>query len=159
MYSRSTERRGRTHLPPGYDGSAFRHDTGERRMWEYPTETKVHSGTMIEQGSMIEQARSEQVRSEQDVVREQVPLVEHGSMIEQVRSEQVRSEQVQSAEAKMSPVPVGERDGAAGTFLSGMLDNLGREEWLLLFVILLLLADGSDAWEVILLLCVLLAVR
>lgn len=124
MYSRSTERRGRTHLPPGYDGSAFRHDTGERRMWEYPTETKVHSGTMIEQGSMIEQARSEQA---------------------------------QSAEPKRSPVPVGERD--AGTFLSGMLDNLGREEWLLLFVLLLLLADGSDAWEVILLLCVLLAVR
>lgn len=124
MYSRSTERRGRTHLPPGYDGSAFRHDTGERRMWEYPTETKVHSGTMIEQGSMIEQARSEQARS---------------------------------GEAKLSPVPVGERD--AGTFLTGMLDNLGREEWLLLFVLLLLLADGSDAWEVILLLCVLLAVR
>lgn len=163
MYSRSTERRGRTHLPPGYDGSAFRHDTGERRMWEYPTETKVHSGMIIEQGSMVEQ-----VRSEQDVVREQVPLAEHGSMIEQVqsaqgsmieqaRSAQVRSEQARSTEPKLSPVPVGER--AAGTFLTGMLDNLGREEWLLLFVLLLLLADGSDAWEVILLLCVLLAVR
>lgn len=135
MYSRSTERRGRTHLPPGYDGSAFRHDTGERRMWEYPTETKVHGVAMSEHGDI-----------------EQVPMIEHGPMIEQVRSEQA-----QSAEAKRSPVPVGERD--AGTFLSGMLDNLGREEWLLLFVLLLLLADGSDAWEVILLLCVLLAVR
>lgn len=152
MYSRSTERRGRTHLPPGYDGSAFRHDTGERRMWEYPTETKVHGVAMsehgdieqvpmIEHGPMIEQVRSEQV-----------PMIEQGSMIEQVQSEQARS-----AEPKRSPVPVGERD--AGTFLSGMLDNLGREEWLLLFVLLLLLADGSDAWEVILLLCVLLAVR
>lgn len=47
----------------------------------------------------------------------------------------------------------------SSTFLSGMLEGMGQEEWLLLFLILLLLADGSDAWEVILLLCILLAVR
>ena len=44
MYSRGTDRGGRRiKLPPGYDGSAFRHDTGELRRYEPETEMKIHS--------------------------------------------------------------------------------------------------------------------
>jgi len=44
MYSRGTDRGGRRiKLPPGYDGSTFRHDTGELRRYEPETEMKIHS--------------------------------------------------------------------------------------------------------------------
>lgn len=137
MYSRSTERRGRTNLPPGYDGSAFRHDTGERRSFEYPTEMKIHdAGTGEEEGSPKRGFVASSSESVPEKELQQVPEL-----------------QAVSAWAEPAATP------HSSTFLSGMLENLGQEEWLLLFLILLLLADGSDAWEVILLLCVLLAVR
>jgi len=43
--------------------------------------------------------------------------------------------------------------------LEGLLERLDSEDWLLVLVILLLAADGSDAWDLILLLGVLLAVK
>ena len=58
-----------------------------------------------------------------------------------------------------------EENGAAvigkgnGSLLEGLLGCLGSEDWLLILVILLLVADGSDAWDLILLLGVLLAVK
>lgn len=123
MYSRSTERRGRTHLPPGYDGNAFRHDTGERRsLGDYPTETKVHSPWKTQEPMEAD------------------PPVTDGANDTDTASEITAAKRPDS-------------------FLSGMLDSLGQEEWLLFFLLLLLLADGSDAWELILLLLVLLAVR
>lgn len=138
MYSRSTERRGRTNLPPGYDGSAFRHDTGERRSFaEYPTEMKVHGVPEMQ----------EDTEDRRTVAEPPVVLAE---MAEESQSEPgAESKALQPEKEKASH----------GSFFSGMIDSLGKEEWLLLFLILLLLADGSDAWEVILLLVVLLAVR
>ncbi len=131
MYSRSTERRGRTHLPPGYDGNAFRHDTGERRsLGDYPTETKVHSPWKTQETMEAEASPA-------------TPGISIGHDVDAA---------LEIAEA---PGGVPKVD----SFLSGMLDSLGKEEWLLFFLLLLLLADGSDAWELILLLAVLLAVR
>lgn len=131
MYSRSTERRGRTHLPPGYDGNAFRHDTGERRsLGDYPTETKVHSPWKTQETMEAEASPA-------------TPAISIGHDVDAA---------LEIAEA---PGGVPKVD----SFLSGMLDSLGKEEWLLFFLLLLLLADGSDAWELILLLAVLLAVR
>lgn len=132
MYSRSTERRGRTNLPPGYDGNAFRHDTGERRPL-YPTETKIHSPR---------ETATEELANE---------------------SKEAGAPENEYAMVDRSPVDgttVGrpQEKKADDTFLAGMIEHLGKEEWLLLFLILLLLADGSDAWEIILLLAVLLAV-
>lgn len=132
MYSRSTERRGRTNLPPGYDGNAFRHDTGERRPL-YPTETKIHSPR---------EATTEELANE---------------------SKEAGAPENEYAMVDVSPVDVStvvrpQEKKADDTFLAGMIEHLGKEEWLLLFLILLLLADGSDAWEIILLLAVLLAV-
>lgn len=138
MYSRSTERRGRTNLPPGYDGSAFRHDTGERRSFaEYPTAMKIH-------GAPEGQEDTEDRRT---VAKPQEVLAD---MAEESQSEPEAESKAMLPEKEKEP---------HGSFFSGMLDSFGKEEWLLLFLILLLLADGSDAWEVILLLVVLLAVR
>lgn len=47
----------------------------------------------------------------------------------------------------------------SGSLLEGLLGSLGSEDWLLFLVILLLVADGSDAWDLILLLGLLLAVK
>lgn len=56
-------------------------------------------------------------------------------------------------------VPQKKATGESSSFLEGLLAGLGSEEWLLFLVILLLLADGSDAWDIIVLLGLLLAVR
>lgn len=132
MYSRSTERRGRTNLPPGYDGNAFRHDTGERRPL-YPTETKIHSPR---------EATTEELANESKEAG--APENEYAM--------------VDVSTVDVSTVVRPQEKKADDTFLAGMIEHLGKEEWLLLFLILLLLADGSDAWEIILLLAVLLAV-
>lgn len=134
-------------LPPGYDGSAFRHDTGERRSFAnddavaYPTETKVHSPGQWERHSRGTTDLPVQDSAGEAQVRSGLPQADpQESDFSAVNFRKVGSPQVDS-------------------FLSGMLDSLGKEEWLLLFLLLLLLADGSDAWELILLLAVLLAVR
>lgn len=144
MYSRSTERRGRTNLPPGYDGSAFRHDTGERRSFDYPTEMKIHDAGLGEEEGLPKRGF---VAPSSEPVPEKEP--------QQVPKPGPEPQAAVSTSAWAEPAATPH----SSTFLSGMLENLGQEEWLLLFLILLLLADGSDAWEVILLLCVLLAVR
>lgn len=83
-----------------------------------------------------------------------------------------RSDQTESAEGekgKAVPAP-GERlaverkdifrsEKGNGSLLEGLLGSLGSEDWLLFLVILLLVADGSDAWDLILLLGLLLAVK
>lgn len=130
MYSRSTERRGRTNLPPGYDGNAFRHDTGEWRSFGYPTEMKIHDAGMTEE--VMPPERELAVPAEPERKSEPQPSVLSVKTVATPHSQ---------------------------SFLAGMLDSLGKEEWLLLFLIFLLLADGSDAWEMILLLVVLLGVR
>lgn len=141
MYSRSTERRGRTHLPPGYDGNAFRHDTGERRsLGDYPTETKVHE-PMIHEPMVHEPMHSRRMQASMEAVTSPVASIPDGA---------------NDADTASETSTVAKRPDS---FLSGMLDSLGQEEWLLFFLLLLLLADGSDAWELILLLLVLLAVR
>lgn len=137
MYSRSTERRGRTNLPPGYDGNAFRHDTGERRPL-YPTETKIHSPREATTEELANESK------EAGAPENEYAMVD-GTTVD--RSIVDRSSVARPQEKK-----------ADDTFLAGMIEHLGKEEWLLLFLILLLLADGSDAWEIILLLAVLLAV-
>ncbi len=133
MYSRGTDRR-RVKLPPGYDGSAFRHDTGELRLPE--PDMKIHSG--------------EERRTPISPVREEVlPM----SVPEPV------PEPVGEPEIPQSAADAPKSAGGGASFLEGILAGLGSEEWLLFLVILLLVADGSDAWDVILLLCLLLAIR
>ena len=142
MYSRNTDRGGkRIKLPPGYDGSAFRHDTGEVRRLAGDTEMKIHSPAGTE-------------------IREFSPAREKGN--------KQREMTVESAEP--IPMPAGEFVGTvcpslpaekdtSGSFLEGLMAALGQEEWLLFLLILLLVADGGDCWDVVLLLGLLLAVR
>ncbi len=138
MYSRGTERR-RVKLPPGYDGSAFRHDTGEIRQPD--TDMKIHVATPMtvdeKRIPLTPTLSSEQ--GQEDVMAETMG----GTLVPEQLPEK-RSDVVKKTE---------------GSFLEGILTGLGSEEWLLFLVILLLLADGSDAWDIILLLCLLLAVH
>ncbi len=135
MYSRGTDRR-RVKLPPGYDGSAFRHDTGEIRQPIRLSEPdmKIHSGE--ERSMAVSPAREEALPMS---VPENVPEP--------------------AGEVPGTAVDAPKSVGGGASFLEGLLAGLGSEEWLLFLVILLLVADGSDAWDVILLLCLLLAVR
>ncbi len=134
MYSRGTDRR-RVKLPPGYDGSAFRHDTGEIRQMPQQSvrlpepDMKIHSGEAL-------------------------------PMTTPAREEALTVSVAESMGERAEPEKEAQRTGGSGSsFLEGVLAGLGSEEWLLFLVILLLVADGSDAWDVILLLCLLLAVR
>lgn len=133
MYSRSTDRGGkRIKLPPGYDGSAFRHDTGEIRRLAEETEMKIHSPDVWEGEAAVQEPECEE---------------------ESRKPEPASSE----AEEKKTMLPTEKR--SAESFMDGLLAELGSEEWLLFLVILLLAVDGSDCWDVILLLGLLLAVR
>ncbi|MBR5445801.1 MAG: hypothetical protein IKV57_06750 [Clostridia bacterium] len=137
MYSRSTDRGGRRiKLPPGYDGSTFRHDTGELRRLAEETEMKIHSPAENEYRRSLPQ--KEEVR-------------------DAVVSLPVLAEVPKEGEMALPTVPP-EKE-TEGSFLGGLMEALGQEEWLLFLLILLLAADGSDSWDVILLLGLLLAVR
>ena len=134
MYSRNTDRGGkRIKLPPGYTGSTFLHDTGEIRRYGTDSDMKIHS-----------------------------PLPEPIQEEEPVWVPEIPAEPAEVSEVANVPAQVAVREkepkGWEG-LLSGLLESIGQEEWLLLLVILLLAADGSDAWDIILLLGLLLAVR
>lgn len=140
MYSRNTDRGGkRIKLPPGYDGSTFRHDTGELRRLAEETEMKIHSPNDTE-----EQVFRPERGKEQEHIAVPVPPEPPAPAEEKERE-------------VLPPVPV--KKDAAGSFLEGLMSALGQEEWLLFLLILLLAADGSDCWDIILLLGLLLAVR
>ncbi len=137
MYSRGTDRR-RVKLPPGYDGSAFRHDTGEVRPLP-ETDMKIHSGEELPPAAPPQR---------EDVSPAPLPV----PMPDVVHEKPTEKRAQKPADKPSEP-------GGTASFLEGLLAGLGSEEWLLFLVILLLLADGSDAWDVILLLCLLLAIR
>ncbi|MBR4961085.1 MAG: hypothetical protein IKY52_09330 [Clostridia bacterium] len=140
MYSRNTDRGGRRiKLPPGYDGSTFRHDTGELRRLAEETEMKIHSPVDAEE----ETFRPERREKQEHIV---VPMP----------PEQPAPAEEEEGEV-LPPVPVKKEDSCS--FLEGLMGALGQEEWLLFLLILLLVADGSDCWDIILLLGLLLAVH
>jgi hypothetical protein len=143
MYSRSTDRGGRRiKLPPGYDGNAFHRDTGEIRPIGMETEMKIHSPAASE-----EHWEAVETRAEPEM---ELPAME--------REEECRKQPQE--EVGGLPVPSGgEKRAETESFLAGLLSHLGSEDWLLFLVILLLVADGSDAWDLILLLGLLLAVK
>ncbi len=136
MYSRSTDKR-RIKLPPGYDGSAFRHDTGEIRP---PDEIRIPDTDM-------------KIHSTPDVTYTPPPKKDIHPIpsVPQPVPDPYR-ENASSPEKTPSKT-------TGSSFLEEVLSGLGSEEWLLFLVVLLLLADGSDAWDIILLLCLLLAVH
>lgn len=143
MYSRSTDRGGRRiKLPPGYDGNAFHRETGEIRPIGMETEMKIHSPAASEEHWEAVETRAEPERD---------TLAMDGE--EECREQADR-------ETELLPVPAGGENRAdTESFLAGLLSHLGSEDWLLFLVILLLVADGSDAWDLILLLGLLLAVK
>lgn len=150
MYSRNTDRGGRRiKLPPGYDGSAFRHETGELRRYTAETEMKIHSPAPVSEvdGDTAEEYGQRTAADQHSDAAEAKP----------------EAETPEENRALLPPEPgVQEKPAETDTkmsFLEGLLAGLGSEEWLLLLVILLLVADGSDAWDVIVLLGLLLAVR
>ncbi|MBQ8402380.1 MAG: hypothetical protein IJX14_10690 [Clostridia bacterium] len=206
MYSRNTDRGGRRiKLPPGYDGSAFRHDTGEVRQIGADTEMKIHSpkwsdgrpeavekredyGTMPghlqnrqpghfsdSMGSgdgegeepIADMGRETGFRESEEETGSREAGQETGSREagqEMGFRESGKETAFQDTEQENRWEKPGERcvlpaGKDSGSFLEGLLASLGSEDLLLLLVILLLLADGSDAWDLILLLGVLLAVK
>jgi len=173
MYSRSTERGSRRiKLPPGYDGSAFRHDTGEVRPFvPEDTETKVHSPDGFSRTGTGAEIWPEDTKS--------LPRAENGSTGERESMSAQKGDNGSETGYEPSDIPAeqeaflsteresGWQDGHTRSgssqqiqkLLEGLLSSLRGEDWLLVAVVLLLLADGSDAWDVILLLCLLLAVH
>lgn len=186
MYSRSTDRGGRRiKLPPGYDGNAFRHDTGEVRRLGGETEMKIHSpSASLERTETVEEHVHDGIlsgsvwerrsgSSRKTLSGEWREIPERGyNTGEPAGDAEPEGERKTAEEEKRDPadsVPA-ERSGLGdravvpaekgnGSLLEGLLSSLGNEDWLLILVILLLLADGSDAWDLILLLGVLLAVK
>lgn len=138
MYSRNTDRGGRRiKLPPGYTGSTFRHDTGEVRRYDGEMDMKIHSPLPEAVWEEDDEPTPEPTPEAADPVEGQAEPPVHEEEWGQEKKHETRWE----------------------SLLTGLLDGLGSEEWLLFLVILLLVADGSDAWDIILLLCLLLAVR
>lgn len=176
MYSRSTDRGGRRiKLPPGYDGSAFRHDTGEVRRYDGEPEMKIHSPAVSEKNTEAVE-RDDTVlgfshgpRTAAEENRRILPgrwremqgeSWEGEECTEQADSVPEREAADERIPEKPCAVQVQETAGAGrGSLLEGLLERLDSEDWLLVLVILLLAADGSDAWDLILLLGVLLAVK
>ena len=184
MYSRSTDRGGRRiKLPPGYDGNAFRHDTGEVRRLGGEPEMKIHSPVLSEENTeAVEEhsdhgfgGRAQRRRDTPGEKRQVLPgywqEITEGGEIGTADTENC-ADQTESAEGEgrqAEAVPGGtlavERKDAfrpekgSGSLLEGLLGSLDSEDWLLFLVILLLVADGSDAWDLILLLGLLLAVK
>lgn len=133
MYSRNTDRGGkRIKLPPGYTGSTFLHDTGEIRRYGTDGDMKIHSPAP-------------------EPVQEEV-FAPEAAAVSAVRLADVPEIPVETAVQEETPK---NRE----SLLAGLLESIGHEEWLLFLVILLLMADGSDAWDIILLLGLLVAVR
>lgn len=225
MYSRNTDRGGRRiKLPPGYDGSAFRHDTGEVRRYGGDTEMKIHSPGVSENNTEAVEERLDDavlgplqghvgkagenrrglsgMRREMQEEKETWPegyAADRGGHEADTADRAGREKDAadrtghetsgdaadrgicerekdpaegaghdigtgQSRENCVIPVQTGAVEGSgsgkgSGALLEGLLGSLGSEDWLLFLVILLLVADGSDAWDLILLLGVLLAVK
>jgi len=141
LYSRNTDRGGRRiKLPPGYDGSTFRHDTGEIRRLAEETDMKIHSPDREASEPEINESPIPEKERRTEAVFQDAPVsIPDGaaSLLLPVQKEEKRS---------------------AESFLEGLLKGLGSEEWLLFLLILLLAADGNDCWDAILLLGLLLAV-
>lgn len=178
MYSRNTDRGGRRiKLPPGYDGNAFRHDTGEiRRLAEEP-EMKIHSPA--ESGGHTEtveelsddtigvgQQKSSSTGSRKQQVLtgswREIPEPEDTGVADISETESAVGNEEDAAPIRVCAVNANGGIGAGkgnGSLLEGLFGSLGSEDWLLFLVILLLAADGSDAWDLILLLGLLLAVK
>ena len=153
-------------LPPGYDGSAFRHDTGELRRYDgVETETKVHS-------PIPDTALSDEKNSHPDpekIIWEELPAG-HGDFGDTFAEDREHEADAPAESEKTEEFSAGRKNdstpNAPGNsarnlqnLLDGLFSSLTGEDWLLVTVILLLLADGSDAWDVILLLGLLLAVH
>ena len=154
MYSRNTDRGGRRiKLPPGYDGSAFRHDTGEIRQYAAETEMKIHSPAPA---SETERTVEEKIH---DAVMEPLTADPHPHGNDADIPDFTAGEGERCLLPPENDVLQKKTTGESSSFLEGLLAGLGSEEWLLFLVILLLLADGSDAWDIIVLLGLLLAVR
>ncbi|MBQ8641283.1 MAG: hypothetical protein IJ480_03625 [Clostridia bacterium] len=168
MYSRGTDRGGRRiKLPPGYDGSAFRHDTGELRRYDTDTGMKIHSP---EPGDDRETVRHRETHTEklpeQEWLKNADEVIILSDTEEEESSAQESSENIlPAAETAYETKKETEKDTTVmhpthtESMADGLLAALGSEEWLLLLVILLLVADGSDAWDTILILGLLLAVK
>lgn len=178
MYSRNTDRGGRRiKLPPGYDGNAFRHDTGEIRRLADEPEMKIHSPA--ESGGHTETVEGlsddavgvglQKNSSAADWKRQipaggwrEVPVSETVGRTDIPETESAVGNEEDAAPIKVCTVnKKGDIDAGNGngSLLEGLFGSLGSEDWLLFLVILLLAADGSDAWDLILLLGLLLAVK
>jgi len=149
MYARHTDKYGqRVKLPPRYDGSAFRHDTGERR--PYPEmETKVHQPNSPMGNIPDVQEPMVPMPSPAEIAQEEIISLydEKYDGEEQGQASCLPEEDTQKPR---------EQDDS---LLAGILDALDNEDWLLLFIVLLLLADGCQDWDILLLLGILLAVH
>jgi len=178
MYSRNTDRGGRRiKLPPGYDGNAFRHDTGEIRRLADEPEMKIHSPA--ESGGHTEtveelsddtigvgQQKSSSTGSRKQQVLtgswREIPEPEDTGVADISETESAVGNEEDAAPIRVCAVNANEGIGTGkgnGSLLEGLFGSLGSEDWLLFLVILLLAADGSDAWDLILLLGLLLAVK
>ena len=184
MYSRNTDRGGRRiKLPPGYDGNAFRHDTGEVRRLDGEPEMKIHSPVLSEENTEAVEEQSDrrflgrsqeryaaagERRQERDGQRRETAGKDDRDTVggencadpaESAGGEQGCASVVPGETLALAEKEVFCPEKGSGSLLEGLLGSLGSEDWLLFLVILLLLADGSDAWDLILLLGLLLAVK
>lgn len=148
---------GRIHIPPGYKGNAFHSFASQDFLTNtvgkiHPPEQKLYTRTNHSQ--------------QRDFPNEELSDTPFGNTEEETISYKAAPDTEETNESEEPPDIPPEKTGEAhpqntqlSDLLSGFLHSLDREEWLLIFVLILLLADGSDAWDVILLLLVLLGVH
>ncbi|MBQ7923361.1 MAG: hypothetical protein IJ325_12445 [Clostridia bacterium] len=146
---------GRIHIPPGYKGSAFRasppHEPSSRSEGKiHPPEQKLYT---MEDQQYTDPSRT----ADSDLSKEgsEFPAEDQPECTE---SEAIQEDNTQKT-GKITVKPIQNYSPQMNELLTGLLHSLGREEWLLIIVIILLLADGSDAWDIILLMILLLGVH
>ena len=148
---------GRIHIPPGYKGNAFHSSTSRDFLTNtvgkmHPPEQKLYTSTNHAQ--------------QRDIPNKELSDTPFENTEDKIISYETIPDTEETSKAEDPPDILPEKkcevhpqNTQLSDLLSGFLHSLDREEWLLIFVLILLLADGSDAWDVILLLLLLLGVH
>jgi len=168
---------GQVHIPPGYKGNAFR--TPIKRDEQLMDTGKIH---LPEQKLYAGSRRQHTIQSESDREQEgdeHTVSAETGIQPEEDNMEnpyEYRNEEEFGAASdetlpyteehrtkreiyKENSISSREEQPHLQELFTGLLSLLGREEWLLIMVLILLWADGSEAWDVMLFLIFLLGIH